>query len=221
MKNNIKKMAFTLAEVLITLGIIGIVAEMTIPTLMNNVNTTTQRITFKKFYANLSQVFLNEDFQNSINYTSYDNFINSFSAYFKGLKIGVSTSDFGINTILCYDNPSASCEIGWGRAAFQTLDGVVVTYLDYANWSIPTICSSADGKMKNLCGEFTIDINGGYKKPNMLGYDIYYIYVYKNQDGKYMVAPIGAEGKYTCVSGSSDWTTSEGCGNAIILGTLK
>nr|MBP7211932.1 type II secretion system protein [bacterium] len=30
-----KKSAFTLAEVLITLGIIGVVAAMTIPTLMN------------------------------------------------------------------------------------------------------------------------------------------------------------------------------------------
>ena len=33
----IKKNAFTLAEVLITLGIIGIVAAITIPTLINNV----------------------------------------------------------------------------------------------------------------------------------------------------------------------------------------
>lgn len=31
-----KKLAFTLAEVLITLGIIGVVAAMTIPTLVTN-----------------------------------------------------------------------------------------------------------------------------------------------------------------------------------------
>ena len=35
--NNNKK-AFTLAEVLITLGIIGVVAAMTIPTLMTNIH---------------------------------------------------------------------------------------------------------------------------------------------------------------------------------------
>ena len=34
-----KKQAFTLAEVLITLGIIGVVAAMTIPTLMVDINT--------------------------------------------------------------------------------------------------------------------------------------------------------------------------------------
>ena len=36
------KKAFTLAEVLITLGIIGVVAAMTIPVLL--VNTTSQKI---------------------------------------------------------------------------------------------------------------------------------------------------------------------------------
>lgn len=36
--NNFSKKAFTLAEVLITMGIIGIVAEMTIPTLAKDIN---------------------------------------------------------------------------------------------------------------------------------------------------------------------------------------
>ena len=36
MSNNNRRVAFTLAEVLITLGIIGIVAALTIPTLMSN-----------------------------------------------------------------------------------------------------------------------------------------------------------------------------------------
>ena len=35
MKN---KLAFTLAEVLVTLGIIGVVSAMTVPTLMQNFN---------------------------------------------------------------------------------------------------------------------------------------------------------------------------------------
>lgn len=45
------KRAFTLAEVLITLGIIGVVAALTIPTLMSNhrANVTMQKL--KKFYS--------------------------------------------------------------------------------------------------------------------------------------------------------------------------
>ena len=34
--NNSRKIAFTLAEVLVTLGIIGVVSAMTVPTLMQN-----------------------------------------------------------------------------------------------------------------------------------------------------------------------------------------
>ena len=36
--NNFRKIAFTLAEVLITLGIIGVVAALTLPTLIENHN---------------------------------------------------------------------------------------------------------------------------------------------------------------------------------------
>lgn len=44
--NTKKKVAFTLAEVLITLGIIGIVVAMTIPTLMTNIKARKLRTQF-------------------------------------------------------------------------------------------------------------------------------------------------------------------------------
>ena len=47
--------AFTLAEVLITLGIIGVVAAMTIPTLIANTNSQKYRSQFKKTISTLSQ----------------------------------------------------------------------------------------------------------------------------------------------------------------------
>ena len=50
----IKKCAFTLAEVLITLGIIGVVAAMTIPTLMANVKAHQYSAKFKKTVSTLS-----------------------------------------------------------------------------------------------------------------------------------------------------------------------
>lgn len=43
-----RKNAFTLAEVLITLGIIGVVAAMTIPTLMNKTNDAELKSAYKK-----------------------------------------------------------------------------------------------------------------------------------------------------------------------------
>jgi prepilin-type N-terminal cleavage/methylation domain-containing protein len=46
--------AFTLAEVLITLGIIGVVAAMTIPTLMAKINERQTVVKVKKAYSNLA-----------------------------------------------------------------------------------------------------------------------------------------------------------------------
>ena len=54
-KDFLKKCAFTLAEVLITLGIIGVVAAMTIPTLVSKTTANRYRAQYKKTVATLSQ----------------------------------------------------------------------------------------------------------------------------------------------------------------------
>ena len=53
-KQNSSKFAFTLAEVLVTLGIIGVVAAMTIPTLMNNYQQKVFVTQLRKTTAELS-----------------------------------------------------------------------------------------------------------------------------------------------------------------------
>ncbi len=54
-RGEVKKVAFTLAEVLITLGIIGIVAAMTIPTLVSNHKKKVIETRLKHSYSLLSQ----------------------------------------------------------------------------------------------------------------------------------------------------------------------
>lgn len=49
------KVAFTLAEVLITLGIIGIVAALTMPMLIQNYNKKITEVRLKKFYSIMNQ----------------------------------------------------------------------------------------------------------------------------------------------------------------------
>ena len=56
---NVRKHAFTLAEVLVTLGIIGVVAALTMPTLMANHQKAVQKAQFKKAYS----LFSNAVFQ--------------------------------------------------------------------------------------------------------------------------------------------------------------
>lgn len=52
-----KKIAFTLAEVLITLGIIGVIASITVPVLMNNIQQAELKANFKKAYSVASQAW--------------------------------------------------------------------------------------------------------------------------------------------------------------------
>ena len=55
---NKKSKGFTLAEVLITLGIIGVVAAITMPTLINNYREKATVNKVKKFYSMMSQAYL-------------------------------------------------------------------------------------------------------------------------------------------------------------------
>lgn len=55
MIKTVKHTGFTLAEVLITLGIIGVVAAMTIPTLIANTRSQQYRSSYKKAMSTLSQ----------------------------------------------------------------------------------------------------------------------------------------------------------------------
>ncbi|MDR1327933.1 MAG: type II secretion system GspH family protein, partial [Heliobacteriaceae bacterium] len=58
MQHNIRKNAFTLAEVLITLGIIGIVAALTMPGLIANHKEKETVTKLRKVYSSIQQAFL-------------------------------------------------------------------------------------------------------------------------------------------------------------------
>ena len=67
-----KRFGFTLAEVLITLGIIGVVAAMTIPTLIANTNSAKFRSQFKKSLSTLNQAGLMAQAQYDFDYAGAD-----------------------------------------------------------------------------------------------------------------------------------------------------
>lgn len=58
------KKAFTLAEVLITLGIIGVVAAMTLPSLINDSKRKETSARLKKFYSTMSQAIIMSENEN-------------------------------------------------------------------------------------------------------------------------------------------------------------
>ena len=59
--NSVNKLGFTLAEVLITLVIIGVIAAMTIPTLINKMQDQEMKSQFAKAYSTVSQAIYKTD----------------------------------------------------------------------------------------------------------------------------------------------------------------
>ncbi len=88
-----KKVAFTLAEVLITLGIIGVVSAMTLPTLVKNHQRQVYVTQLHKFYNQMSQaieLYINDQRAVNLSETRVKNNATElkrfFNTYFKVIK---------------------------------------------------------------------------------------------------------------------------------------
>lgn len=69
---SLKKTAFTLAEVLITLGIIGVVVAMTMPSVVNNVEGKQLQSALKKGYSEVLKDLDIVDFNGLKTYKTYN-----------------------------------------------------------------------------------------------------------------------------------------------------
>jgi len=83
-----KRIAFTLAEVLITLGIIGVVAALTIPNMVTNYQKKATVAKLKEDYAVFQQAFRhakaeNGDYFDNSEYTTLDKTVATFDHYLK------------------------------------------------------------------------------------------------------------------------------------------
>lgn len=183
--------AFTLAEVLITLGIIGVVASITIPTLIKNTQDAEFKTKMKKGFSVLSQATMSLASDNGgtiPTYGTYDQFMSAYSDYLSYIKVcyqgDTSCSTGNGNDYKTYSG--AAWPGGWpfdaGRAAGVLKDGTVFyfAYLGIAQgWRITD--------RQNCIGHVIIDTNGA-KGPNQTTKDIWELLI--GNDGR--VVPMGS-----------------------------
>ncbi len=118
-----ERFGFTLAEVLITLGIIGVVAALTIPTLMTNYKAKKLRTQFLKSYSIIQQavkLMQNDDVTIDPSTTSVQEFAKTFAKY---LQAPLDCS--GKTTLPCYPYSQA------GTNMYKTLDGRIPSRFFY------------------------------------------------------------------------------------------
>ena len=160
------KNAFTLAEVLITLGIIGVVAAMTMPTLLNSTQGAQYRTAYKKVLSVLSQaVVLNvalDDYDLSQATLSANTDGTSASLYnlFNNRMNVARVCGGGAGT--CGNNDS--WEVGDAKFGAKNDNNYTFFFNDGTTLSFPKAAASCTEAAK--C-QGILDVNGA-KNPNKL-----------------------------------------------------
>ena len=165
------KFGFTLAEVLITLGIIGIVAALTIPGLITKCKEMQYRVTYKKVYSSLNQAMKYAQEDDGIDLTLSAERINGVMRTNNIGEIFKYISRYYKATTTCFDNNADKCWVcekgeagyisngapdwlGCNKRSYSFVDANGVAYYLYDNTEFPVL----------------IDVNGD-RKPNQLGRD--------------------------------------------------
>jgi len=163
-------LAFTLAEVLIVLGIIGVVAEMTIPTLVANTQKQVLKTSFKKAYSTVSQAveYTKLDLDVSDLHTAYTYYDGSSYVYQDEYK-----TSFYKQLKVMGDQPYSSPPANFNKTAgayWYSIGTEAPTHMLPDGSSIDCMINAG---MINI----SVDLNGPLKKPNRVGYDIFGFYV--------------------------------------------
>lgn len=217
------KFGFTLAEVLVTLGIIGVVAAMTMPTLISNHQKTVYVTQLKKVYTELSQAAkraINDNNAVSLDETRFNsNVVGASSNFLKTYFNVVQDCDTSLTPCFAesykYINGS-SFGIAYEPEAVVSL----------ASGASIAIFINAIGRDLNYLenhGNFSmlVDVNGA-SRPNIVGRDMFYVQLYS--DGKvaehYDTGNVDLDGYFElCISGSSVY--GEGCFSKIVADGWK
>lgn len=193
--------AFTLAEVLITLGVIGIVAAITIPVLMKNTQDQELKTAWKKEFSVMSQAMTQMAQDNGGNFagvfTNSQKARNMFEKYLKFVKECDSGASFGncwASSYKTLNNLTGT----WGNDAGLILnDGASVMFAAFGGGTWLN-CTTNVGNGLLACGYVPLDVNGPNKGPNILGRDIFDFWVLPDgrilpegcvQDGRSTVNP--------------------------------
>lgn len=177
------KRGFTLAEVLITLGIIGVVAAMTMPSLIANYKVKQTVTQLKKINSTLQNAFMymrTTEFSgadvNNWEFMSEDEFNRKFAQNLKVVEVcDKGNSDKCFNDIEYTNLNGSPNELKFKKMPGMVLgDGTVLA----TSWLVDT--SPTHAALYDNYGQIFVDINGP-KAPNVLGKDVFSFIIEKDR----------------------------------------
>lgn len=183
------KKAFTIAEVLITLGIIGIVVAMTLPTLIGKYRSAVVKTQLKKLYSIVSQAMLRAVPEGDYNYLPVpddDGYLSSVKYFYENcIKPYFKVTKYCENTDGCWhqiykpDGTKYGYTSGLGAdiISFRTIDGYSFTIDSWSSKARAAIYENFGVETTGRTAIIVIGVDAnGAKKPNILGKDVF-IYV--------------------------------------------
>ena len=201
LQKSIKKFAFTLAETLIVMGIIGVVAALTLPNLNSSTGDKEKVAKVKKIYQNLQDAYGRatavygpiEEWAGTNGYVTEVRFGERMTEF---MKISKSCK----NDSGCFSSSGDMADLGENSSYYKYIlaDGTSVAF-----------------DMGSPYPYIWVDIDGPNKGPSEIGKDLFHFYISQgNQKGQ--LFPWG--GDTDTSSGEDDCPKSkdEGCTNWVI-----
>jgi len=172
-KNNkqiTSRKGFTLAEILLALTIIGVISCLTIPALIESIQTSQQQTQWVKMFAVLDAATLRVRNDSAGDFTGYfansDDMANRFLSYMVPAQRCLSGSVYGqgncwINSAPAYLNGTTNTMPATGSGALLNNGATVVFNL------IASACNDTTASTDPRCGFIILDINGS-QGPNVI-----------------------------------------------------
>ena len=197
---------FTLAEVLITLVIIGVIAAMTIPTLINKTNNQEYVSRLKKTYSTLAQVTNRIIADEGKPRGDIGGWASSSEAVFNMYKKYLSNAKVcGLDTG-CFEGAykqlnGTTVDLDTNRFTLVLADGTEVSIWKSGDFSVS--CGGTASGSDNVCHIIKVDVNGA-KGPNTAGRDTFAFTL--KEDGLYPTGcdittngcRVGIDGGWAC-----------------------
>ena len=205
---NPAKRAFTLAEVLITLVIIGVIAALTVPTLIQNTQKQEYVTGLKKAYSTLSNAANMAIAENGSPKCSDGGWACTSAEIYEKFKKHMNTAR-ACGESGCMEQVY-NCLNGrvmgtWNEHRplnkLVSADGMQIAFTDWglAGADYQSCTSSYPGGSSNICARIMADVNGA-KKPNILGRDLFEFDLTENG-----IIPAGCASSGSC-AGTEGWS---------------
>lgn len=199
--------AFTLAEVLITLGIVGVVAVLTLPALIQYYQEQVIVSQAKKSYSSLlNAINLMKSEEGGTDYTlifgtneTKEKMVESFAKYYKNAKVCTKSSQ-GCGNIYFVklatpinDGKGSISKESFGYPRLLLSDGSLVqlrnlrpnctpfTYTDNVKDDKGFDTGETKIIQDKRCATIILDVNGENKGPNQYGADVHQVLIYSDK----------------------------------------